>query len=100
MFYISIDIAKHNHESFIIDSTGSLLYESISFTNSQKGREKLLTLLEHFSVSADNCIIGTKAIGYYWLSVYSYLFELGFDLKIINPIQSDAFRKLYIVKPK
>ena len=41
MFYISIDNAKHNHEVFIIDSTGSLLYESISFTNSQKGCEKL-----------------------------------------------------------
>ena len=40
MFYIGIDIAKHNHEASIIDSNGYLLCESISFTNSQKGCEK------------------------------------------------------------
>ena len=46
MFYIGIDIAKHNHEASIIDSNGSLLCESISFSNSQKGCEKLLALLK------------------------------------------------------
>ena len=50
MFYIGIDIAKHNHEASIIDSDGSLLCESISFSNSQKGCEKLIALLERFSV--------------------------------------------------
>lgn len=96
MFYIGIDIAKHNHEASIIDSEGSLLCESISFTNSQKGCEKLIALLERFSVDTDNCIIGMEATGHYWLSIYSYLFEQGFDVKVINPIQSDAFRKMYI----
>ena len=100
MFYIGIDIAKHNHEASIIDSTGSLLCESISFSNSQKGCEKLIALLERFSVCIDNCIIGMEATGHYWLSVYSYLIELGFDLKVINPIQSDAFRKMYIRQTK
>ena len=100
MFYIGIDIAKHNHEASIIDSNGSLLCESISFTNSQKGCEKLIALLERFSVSTNNCIIGMEATGHYWLSVYSYLIDLGFDLKVINPIQSDAFRKMYIRQTK
>ena len=100
MFYIGIDIAKHNHEASIIDSDGSLLCESISFSNSQKGCEKLIALLERFSVNPDNCIVGMEATGHYWLSIYSYLFELGFDLKVINPIQSDAFRKMYIRQTK
>ena len=84
MFYLGIDIAKHNHEASIIDSNGSLLCESISFTNSQKGCEKLIALLERFSVCTDNCIIGMEATSHYWRSVYSYLFELGFELKVIN----------------
>ena len=100
MFYIGIDIAKHNHEASIIDSNGSLLCESISFSNSQKGCKKLIALLERFSIDADNCIIGIEATGHYWLSVYSYLFELGFNLKVINPIQSEAFRKMYIRQTK
>lgn len=41
-----------------------------------------------------------EATGHYWLSIYSYLFELGFELKVINPIQSDAFRKMYIRQTK
>lgn len=100
MFYIGIDIAKRNHEASIIDSHGSLLCESISFSNSQKGCEKLIALLERFSVDTDNCIIGMEATGHYRLSVYSYLSELAFDLKVINPIQSDAFRKMYIRQTK
>ncbi len=100
MFYIGIDIAKHNHEASIIDLNGDLLCESISFTNSQKGCEKFIALLERFSVTSDNCIIGMEATGHYWLSVYSYLLELGFNLKVINPIQSDAFRKMYIRQTK
>ena len=41
-----------------------------------------------------------EATGHYWLSVYTYLLELGFDLKVINPIQSEAFRKMYIRQTK
>ena len=72
MFYIGIDIAKHNHEASIIDSDGSLLCESISFSNSQKGCEKLIALLERFSVDPDNCIVGMEATGHYWLSIDVY----------------------------
>ena len=53
-----------------------------------------------FSVTSQNCIIGMEATCHYWLSVYSYLLELGYDLKVINPIQSDSFRKMYIRQTK
>lgn len=100
MFYIGIDIAKHKHEASIIDCDGKLLCESISFSNTQKGCDKLLALMQKFTVTADNCIIGMEATGHYWLSVYSYLLELGYELKVINPIQSDSFRKMYIRQTK
>ena len=35
-----------------------------------------------------------------WLSVYGYLLEQGFEVKVINPIQSEAFRKMYIRQTK
>ncbi len=41
-----------------------------------------------------------EATGHYWLSVYSFLSNSGFNLKVINPIQSDAFRKMYIRQTK
>jgi len=100
MFYVGIDIAKQNHEASIIDSDGKLLCESISFTNTQKGCEKLIALMEKFSAVPENAVIGMEATGHYWLSVYSYLLEKGYDLKVINPIQSDNFRKIYIRQTK
>ena len=48
MLYIGIDIAKHKHEA----------------SNTQKGCEKLLALMQKFTVTADNCIIGMEATGY------------------------------------
>lgn len=100
MFYVGIDIAKHNHEASIIDFDGKLLCESISFANSQKGCEKLIVMLERFSATKETTVIGMEATGHYWLAVYSYLLDLGYDLKVINPIQSDAFRKMYIRQTK
>lgn len=100
MFYVGIDIAKNNHEGAIIDQAGKLLCESISFSNAKSGCDKLISMLERFSASSDNTVIGMEATGHYWLPLYSYLHELGYNLKVINPIQSEAFRKMYIRQTK
>lgn len=100
MFYVDIDIAKKNHEASIIDSNGKLLDKSISFSNSESGCNKLQTLLERFEANSSNAIIGMEATGHYWLSLYSHLLDLGFTVYVINPIQSDAFRKMYIRQTK
>jgi hypothetical protein len=57
-------------------------------------------MLERFDAMKENTVIGMEATGHYWLNVYSYLLELGYNLKVINPIQSEAFRKMYIRKTK
>ena len=41
-----------------------------------------------------------EATGHYWFSVYSFLIENKFNTKVINPIQSEAFRKMYIRQTK
>ena len=96
MFYVCIDIAKNNHEASIIDSNGKLVTSSFSFSNSVKGLEKFKRIISSFSLSSNNCIIGMEATGHYWVSLYSFLVDLGFTCIAINPIQSDAFRKMYI----
>lgn len=100
MFYLGIDIAKHNHEATIIDSDGKALLDSISFTNTQTGCEKLILLFERFDITKDNVVIGMEATGHYWLSVHAFFIEFGYDVKVINPIQSEAFRKMYIRQTK
>ena len=88
MFYCGIDIAKYKHEATVIDEAGTALPDSISFANSKEGCEKLLALFERLGVSNDGLLIGMEATGHYWLSVYGYLLEQGFEIKVINPIQS------------
>ena len=100
MFYIGIDIAKKNHEASIIDSSGKSLSKSISFPNSTKGIEKFNNFIAEFGVTTNNCIIGMEATGHYWISLFSYIIELGFTCYVINPIQSDAFRKMYVRQTK
>ena len=100
MFYAGIDIAKHKHEASIIGADGVALLDSISFTNSKEGCEKLLALFERLGIEQDAVTIGMEATGHYWLSVHACFTELGYDVKVINPIQSEAFRKMYIRQTK
>ena len=100
MFYIGIDIYKKNKEASIIDSSGKSLSKSISFPNSAKGMEKFNNFIAEFGVTTNNCIIGMEATGHYWISLFSYIVDLGFTCYVINPIQSDAFRKMYVRQTK
>ncbi len=41
-----------------------------------------------------------EATGHYWLNLYTWLSDKKFKLHVINPLQSDALRNLYIRKTK
>src|SRR5699024_12532720 len=45
-------------------------------------------------------MIGLEATGHYWLSVFSFLTALEFNVVPFNPIQSDTLRNFYILKTK
>lgn len=100
MYYCGIDIAKYKHEATVIGEAGKALLDSISFSNNKEGCEKLLALFERLSISKDELLIGMEATGHYWLSVHAFLLGAGFEVKVINPIQSEAFRKMYIRQTK
>ena len=85
-FYCGIDIAKHNHEASVIDAEGKPLLDSITISNTQEGCEKLFALFERLSIGKTDVIIGMKATGHYWLSVYEHLTQWGYDVRVINPI--------------
>ena len=100
MFYAGIDIAKRNHEAAVIGADGQALVESLSFTNSQAGCEKLCQLFERLRIPVQELVIGMEATGHYWLAVYAYLTDQGYTVHVINPIQSDAFRRMSIRQAK
>lgn len=100
MFYIGIDIGKRNHEVGLIDDKGKPIGNTLRFTNSKEGSEKLLEFINQHNLTPNNSVIGIEATGHYWLSVFSFLHKLGFKTTVFNPLQSDALRNFYIRKTK
>ena len=100
MFYCGIDIAKRNHEASVIDAEGKPLLDSIAITNTQAGCDKLFAMFERLAIAKSDVVIGMEATGHYWLPIYECLEEQNYDVRVINPIQSDAFRKMYIRQTK
>lgn len=47
-------------------------------------------------VGASEVLYGLEATGHYWLALYAALTDRGARVKVINPIQSDSLRNLYI----
>ena len=100
MYYAGIDIAKRNHEATLIDERGHPLAKSLSFANTKEGCDSLIALLDTHGATAENVLIGMEATGHYWLAAYEYLTAMSYDVKVINPIQSEAFRGMQIRQVK
>lgn len=100
MFYIGIDIAKLSHQVAFLDDDGIPVIKPFVFQNSNQGFEKLILFFTKYGISKDNSVIAMEATGHYWFALYFFLSDLGFSVKVLNPIQTDAFRDLSIRKVK
>ena len=93
MLYLGIDIGKNNHVATLIDSQSKSLFTGFSFANTTDGGESLIAKLDKYIQSPANVEIGMEATGHYWLSLYSFFITKGFAVHVINPIQTDGWRK-------
>ena len=101
MYYIGIDIAKKAHEVCFLDQNGQVLDgNSFKIPNTLSGVDKLQKMLDKYGLTSENAQVGMEATGHYWLVLYSWLFEKGFDIKVINPIVTDALRNMRVRKVK
>ena len=98
LYFIGIDIAKRNHVVGIRQEDGQPCGNAFSFSNDEAGFKSLMERLGASSVDAQKCIVGMEATGHYWLALYSFLTDHGFDVAVINPIQTDAFRKTQSIR--
>ncbi|MBP1044271.1 IS110 family transposase [Vagococcus sp. BWB3-3] len=93
MFYLGIDIGKRTHVASIMDSQGQVKLKGFSFPNTIEGGASLLKQVQALSDSATDVTIGMEATGHYWLALFSFLSEHHFLIHVINPIQTDGWRK-------
>ncbi len=97
MLFVGIDIAKRNHEASVIAQDGSVIRKAMRFANSQAGYNKFMDMVRSLK---EPVVFGMEATGHYWLTLYTHLRNDGFTVHVINPIQSDALRGMYIRKTK
>ena len=101
MYYIGIDIAKRAHEICFTNENGDVLDgNSFNIPNTVSGINKLQKQLDKYGLNPTNALVGMEATGHYWLVLYSWLMEQGFDVKVINPLVTDAYRHMLIRKVK
>lgn len=93
MLYLGIDIGKNTHVASLINESAKPLFKAFSFSNTTDGANSLIERLSAYINSPSEVEIGMEATGHYWLSIYSFLIEKGFIIHVVNPIQTDGWRK-------
>lgn len=93
MFYLGIDIGKNTHVASLLDNSSKPLFKAFSFSNTTEGANSLIEKLFAYINEPSEVLIGMEATGHYWLSLYSFLVENKFTVLVINPIQTDGWRR-------
>ena len=99
MLYIGIDVAKRSHVAAAMNDGEGIVVEPFEFRNTRKGLERLLHTLAKRGVSPEGSLVGMEATGHYWVALFDFLTANGFEAAVINPIQTDAWRKVDTVRP-
>ena len=98
MIYVGIDVAKTTHYAAAADSDGVVLVEPFAFDNDAPGFAKFISKIASFP--KEQLIIGLESTGIYSENLICFLFDSGYKLAVINPIQTATLRKTNIRKTK
>lgn len=99
MYIVGIDIGKNLHEASIVSPEGKQIGRSLRFATTHKGADSLMSFIFK-NIGNSPCVFGMEATGHYWYPIYSFLKAKGYTIYVINPIQSDSLRKMYIRQTK
>ena len=99
MYIVGIDIGKNHHEASIVSPEGKQISPSLRFATTHKGADSLMSFIFK-NIGNSPCVFGMEATGHYWYPIYSFLKAKGYTIYVINPIQSDSLRKMYIRQTK
>jgi transposase len=97
--FCGIDMAKQKHVACIIDRDGKTLLKSKSIRNNAEGFQQILNCLKQ-TTRAKSVLVGMEATGHYWYSLHDFLTRNGYDVAVLNPIQTALQAKQAIRKCK
>lgn len=98
-FFCGIDIGKRKHVAAIVDADGNTLVRTQSFTNDAAGFAQLLQRLRQICKNRP-VLLGMEATGHYWYALHDHLTRQGYDVVVLNPLQTHQRAKAAIRKCK
>ena len=96
--FVGVDIGKRKHQSALLGEKGEVLAKTLSFPNSLIGFESFLKQMAPWT--KEDILIGLEATGHYWIDLYTHLTDSGYSVVVINPLQTDGVRNMYMRKTK
>ena len=100
MFIVGIDIAKRSHIVRVIDSEGRTVCKPFSIRNSCSGYNTLLERLRKLTNHKSDFLFAMESTGHYWLALYTRLRKEGYQVVVLNPIQTSAMRAVLMQENK
>ena len=100
MFIVGIDIAKRSHMVRVIDSEGRTVCKPFSIRNSCSGCNALLERLRKLTNRKSDFLFAMESTAHYWLALYTRLRKEGYQVVVLNPIQTDAMREMLMEENK
>jgi transposase len=97
--FCGIDVAKTKHVACVIDRDGAFIARSQAFANDADGFDCLFTRLEDAG-GARHVLVGMEATGHYWFSLHEALVQAGYEVVVLNPLQTKQQAKKAIRKCK
>lgn len=91
MILVGIDIAKFTHVATIMTSENEVLVPPFSFGNDRAGFAALNGALEGYP--KETLLIGLESTAHYTENLTCFLLTQGYQVALINPIQTASLRK-------
>ena len=85
MIDVGIDVAKTTHYVAVMNPDGVVLVEPFAFDNNAPRFLKLISKIASFP--QEQIVIGIEYTGIYSENIICFLFDSGYKLAVINPIQ-------------
>ena len=91
--YLGIDIAKHEHVLGARFGDGRPHGKAFAFANDERGFRSLLDRLRELGATPEGSLVVMESTGHYWMALWELLVAHGYEVAIVNPVLTDAFRK-------
>lgn len=92
MYYVGIDVAKDKHDCCIIDSSGTIIVESLCIKNSLECFTRLVQRINSLTPNRDEIEIGLEDTGHYSNNLVGFFSNL-YTVKTINPLLTAKHKK-------